>query len=237
MAGGSDSGADTRAPARPEPDLLSILTHDIGNQLTVIGGFAEMLADGVDDLPPAMVREFSQAILRGAEQMRALLQSVSDLRRLDAGRLDVHPETVDLVPLIGRVVEQWGLQLGSRPVDLRLPGELVTKADPNRVQQIVGNLLSNVAKFTPPSATVTVELSVTGGEVELSVSDTGPGIPPDRAEEAFERFARLGTGVKGTGIGLFVSREVARAHGGDLVLARQPVGARFVLRLPYRPPA
>lgn len=237
MAGGSDSDAGTDAPAQPEPDLLSLLTHDIGNQLTVIGGFAEMLADGIDDLPPAMVREFSQAILRGTEQMRALLQSVADLRRLDLGELAVHPEAVDLVPLVRRVVEQWRLHLGDRPVDLRLPAELAVQADPNRVQQILGNLLSNVAKFTPPGARVALELAVVGPEIELSVSDSGPGIPPERAGETFEPFSQLGSGVKGTGIGLSVSRQVARAHGGDLVLIHQAVGARFVLRLPHRPPA
>ena len=236
VPGASESDAGDRSGDRPEPDLLSVVTHDIGNQLTVIGGFAEMLADGVDDLPPAMVREFSQAIVRGAQQMRALLQSVSDLRRLDAGKLDVHPEVVDLVPLVQRVVDQWQLQLGPRPVDLLLPDALLTRADAARVQQVLGHLLSNASKFAPPTGTVVVELAVEGSTVELSITDNGPGIPPDRAGELFQRFAQLGTGVKGTGIGLYVSREVARAHGGDLVLVDQPVGARFVLRLPYRPP-
>jgi signal transduction histidine kinase len=235
VAGGSDSEAGARDTAgRPQPDLLSIVTHDIGNQLTVIGGFAEMLADGVDDLPPDMVREFSQAILRGAEQMRALLQSISDLRRLDAGKLDVQPESVDLVPLVRRVVDQWRPQLGSRPVDLLLPEELVIRADPYRVQQILGNLLSNVSKFTPPTGRVAVELTRAGPATELSVTDSGPGIPPDRAAAAFERFTQLRTGIKGTGIGLYVSRQVARAHGGDLVLDNHAPGARFVLRLPQQ---
>lgn len=237
MVGGANSDSGARATRLPEPDLLSILTHDLGNQLTVVGGFAEMLADGVDDLPPSMVREFSQAILRGAEQMRVLLQSVSDLRRLEHGKLDVHPEALDLVPLVRRVLNQWRLQLGSRPVDVVLPDELVTGADASRVQQILGHLLSNVSKFTPPDATVAVELALAGPWVALSVGDSGPGIPPERSDDAFERFAHLGTGVKGTGLGLFVSRAVARAHGGDLVLDNQPEGARFVLRLPYRPPA
>lgn len=236
MAGVAGS-ADIGPEESPAPDLLSILTHDIGNQLTVIGGFAEMLADGVDDLPPDMVREFAQAILRGAEQMRAVLQSISDLRRIDAGKLDVRPEAVDLVPHVRRVVEQWELQLGTRRVELALPDELVTRADPARVQQVLGNLLSNASKVTPPDTAVAVELAVVGPTVELSVADSGPGIPPERADEVFQRFSHLPTGVKGVGIGLFVSRAIARAHGGDLVLVDQPSGARFVLRLPYRPPA
>ena len=232
MAGGPLSDPDL-AGDRPAPDLLSFVTHEVGNQLTVIGGFAEMLAEGVDDLPPEMVREFSQAILRGADQMRALLQSISDLRRLDAGKLDVRPEDVDLVPLIRRVVDQWRLQLGSRSVDLVLPDKLVAKADPARVQQILANLLSNAARFTPSTAAVVVELTVAGSDLELSVTDNGPGIPPDRAGELFQRFSRVGTSIKGAGIGLFVSREAARGHGGDLFLADHPVGARFVLRLPH----
>lgn len=235
MAGDQQPDRTTGAAGRDRPELLSLVTHEIGNQLTVIGGFAEMLADGVDDLPPAMVREFSQAILRGAEQMRALLQSVSDLRRLDGGTIDVHPEAVDLAPLVRRVVDQWRLHLGGRAVDIVVPDELVTTADPGRVQQILGNLLSNVAKHTPPGATVVVELRLAGSDVELSVSDDGPGIAPDRADEVFQRFARVTPGGKGTGIGLYVAREVARAHGGDLVLAPQPAGARFVLRLPHVP--
>jgi signal transduction histidine kinase len=220
------------ADGRRERDLLSFVTHEIGNQLTVIHGFAEMLADGLDELPKETLREFSQAIVRNAVEMRTLLHSLSDLRDIDEGGHRVRPQPVDLVPAVLGVVDQWRAQLGARPVSVSLPDRLVVPADADRIVQVVASLLSNVARHAPTGAAVAVELGDAGDFVELSVADDGPGIPAERVAEVFERFSGAGPALRGAGIGLYLSREIARAHGGDLVLDNGPRGCRFVLRLP-----
>jgi two-component system sensor histidine kinase MtrB len=217
--------------SRAEVDLLTYVTHEIGNHLTVVNGFAEMLADGIGTLPPEMLSEFSQAIVRSGAQMRDLLQAVSDLQRIEKGQFDVRRQEVDLAALVRRVVDLWRLQLGSRRVVTAIPDELVTTADRDRIGAALAQLLSNVARFTPPTSTVEVVLAVVGDAVELAVTDDGPGVAPEQRAELFERRAPT---ARGAGAGLYVARHVARAHGGDLVLADAGTGARFLLRLPHR---
>jgi len=217
---------------RRKHDLLPLLTHEIGNQLTVIQGFAEMLHDGLGQLPEETARQFAEAIVRNSIQMRRVLDAVSDLRQLDDGELSLEVSTLDLVPLVRETMDDLQGQLAHRRVAMVLPTRAVVTGDPVRLRQALTNLVSNAAKFTEPGALVSVEVAVREAMVEVSVSDTGPGIPPERESELFQKFSRLGAKVNGTGIGLYLSRAIARAHRGDLVLVPQAVGCRFALRLP-----
>jgi len=224
--------ASIEAAYRRKHDLVPLLTHEIGNQLTIIQGFAEMLHDGLGHLPEETARQFAEAIVRNSHQMRRLLGAVSDLRQLDDGELNLDLTTFDLVALVRETIDDQQGQLARRNVTLALPARAAVTADPVRVRQALTNLVSNAAKFTPPGAHIAIELSGSDEMVELSVSDDGPGIPPGREHELFDKFSRLGAKVTGTGIGLYLSRAIARAHGGDLVMVPQPVGCRFTLRLP-----
>ena len=217
---------------RRKHDLVPLLTHEIGNQLTVIQGFAEMLHEGLGQLPEETARQFAEAIVRNSLQMRRVLDAVSDLRQLDDGDLALDVSTLDLVALVRETLDDLQGQLAHRRVAMSLPARAVVDADPVRVRQALTNLVSNAAKFTEPGGMVSVEVVVGDGVVEVSVSDNGPGIPPGRESELFQKFSRLGARVSGTGIGLYLSRAIARAHGGDLVLVPQAVGCRFALRLP-----
>jgi signal transduction histidine kinase len=218
-------------------DLFPFLTHEVGNQLTVIKGFAEMLLEGIGSLPPETSRVFAEAIVRNAGHMADLLETVSDLRKLELGTMQVHPNKLDLVALVRDAVTDMAGQLGDRSVTVVVPDEALVFADPVRARQVLTNLVSNAAKFTASSATVAIEVVIEDHHVELSVSDDGPGIAPDCQGELFEKFSRLGSAVHGTGIGLYLSRALARAQGGDLVLAPQARGCRFVLRLRRAPTA
>lgn len=219
---------------RRQHDLLPLLTHEIGNQLTVITGFAEMLRDGQGRMRDDDARQFTEAIVRNAHQMRRLLEAVTDLRQLDDGELRLDLVSLDLVTLVRETMDDLQGQLVDRRVALALPVRAVVVADPVRLRQALTNLVSNAGKFTAPGALVSVALVVQEDVMELSVSDNGPGIPADREHELFQKFSRLGARAQGTGIGLYLSRAIARAHGGDLVLVPQAVGCRFVLRLPRR---
>lgn len=230
------------APGVPAPSIeasyrrrrnsLPLLTHEMGNQLTVIQGFAEMLLDGLGTLPVDTARQFAEAIVRNARQMRALLEATSDMQKLDAGTLEVNPVPVDLVPLVRQLANDFENVLGDRRLVLALPATAVVFADPLRVRQVLANLLGNAAKFTPTGTVVSVGIDTGTDDLELTVADDGPGIPPGREGELFEKFSRLGSTAKGTGIGLYLSRRIARAHGGDLTLVPQRRGCGFALRLP-----
>lgn len=220
------------AAYRRRRDLIPLLTHEISNQLTVIHGFALMLHHGLGELPEETALQFTEAILRNSNQMRRLLDAVSDLRQLDEGQLQLDLGPVDLVTLVQETLDDLQGQLAERNVFTILPSSVEVDADAVHIRQTLTNLVGNAAKFTPPGANVAVELSLLEDAVELSVTDDGPGIPPGREGELFQKFSRLGSQLTGTGIGLYLSRAIARAHGGDLYHVPQPDGCRFTLRLP-----
>jgi signal transduction histidine kinase len=234
LPGSSDGAApmSVEHAYKRKHDLFPLLTHEVGNQLTVIKGYAELLLEGIASLPAETSRQFAEAIVRTAGHMGALIESVSDLHKLDLGTMEVQPIELDLVSLVRETLADMARQLGERSVDIVLPEQLHVFADPLRTRQILTNLVSNAAKFSPPSATVAITVVAADHHVELSVADDGPGIAPERQGELFEKFSRLGATVQGTGIGLYVSRAMARAQGGDLVLDPRATGCRFVLRLP-----
>ena len=216
-----------------EHDLVPLLTHELGNQLTVVQGFAEMLVEGLDgSLPPDMARQFADAILRNAKQMSGLIETVSDVRKLDHGALALHLVDVDLATLVRDAVPELERLLGPRPLTLDLTPAAVVSADAVRIHKILTHLISNAAKFTPPDASVVVAVAAEDDRAELSVTDSGPGIPADERGQLFEKSPRRDAKAKGLGMGLYVSRGLARAHGGDLVFLPHEVGCRMVLQLP-----
>lgn len=221
------------------PAELSLMTHELMSPLAVIEGFASLLERRPDAYEPETVSEHAAAILRSARHLRALLQAVTDARRLEVSDLAVTREAADVVALVREAARDMAGTTEGHPVVLDAPGSVTAFVDPVRVRQVIANLLSNAAKFSPPEAPIEVGVWTSDGSVSVSVHDHGRGIPVDRREELFRRFSRLGATMKGMGLGLYISRGIARAHGGDLVLAEPPdrpdtPGATFVLRLPLR---
>jgi signal transduction histidine kinase len=221
-----------RVPARQTPfvpadesedDLLGVLCHQLGNQLTVIQGFSEMLLDGIGGtLPPDSARQFAEAIVRNAKQMSDLLATVSEVRELDQGVLQFQMVDVDVSALILDAAGALKALLGDRLLTLDLAEEAVVAADPVRIGQIFTHLVAHVAERTAGETSVVVAVTAGANQVELSVTFDGPGVPPEQRGQLFEK----------TGMGLYLSRGLARAHGGDLVVLPRGSGFRFVLRLP-----
>ena len=173
---------------------------------------------------------------KSAKQLAQLVQSLVDLRSVELEGLGVRLEPVDLHALVIDCLVDLAYLTESHRLEVDVPDGLVLTADPVRVRQVLVNLLTNAVKFAP--AGTAIHVAATDGDVvRLTVSDEGPGIPADRIAELFGKFARLGSMHKGTGIGLYLSRAIARAHGGDLVLTANDGGATFELALPRRGPA
>lgn len=209
------------------------LTHELRTPLAVIQGLAETLQHGSDSLPSSAVREVLDALVRNASQMSGILDAVADASRVGTGKLDLTVEPTEVVQLIADVVADLGRLTGDRPVRLTGSAHGEVPVDRLRLRQVITNLLSNAARFTPVGTQIELRVGIEDGWFELTCEDDGPGVPPERRSELFRRFARVRDHTPGMGLGLFLSREIARAHGGDLSFREgRSGGACFVLRLP-----
>lgn len=206
--------------------FLADVSHEMRTPLTVIRGQVEAVLDGLHD---------TESLERAIDEVDLMDRLLDDLRVLamaEAGRLTLHRELTDLSTLVNDVVASHATPIQSQEVALRvdvadeLPEVWV---DPQRVRQILGNLVSNALKQMPDGGSMAIAVRREDGNVEIAVSDTGQGIPPDMLETIFERFVRSGD-TAGTGLGLSIARDLARAHDGSLVAENRP-GEGAVMRL------
>jgi signal transduction histidine kinase len=181
-----------------------------------------------------------EIILDNCRHLVRLLNDLLDLARSDAGRLSIRPQPTEVAPLVEDVVRTMRAQTEAASQSLTEqvePGLPLINVEPDRIRQILVNLLTNAHEYTPEGASIGVAARAAGAEVEISVSDNGPGIPPDQLERIFERFTRGDAGltqrVGGTGLGLAISKSLVELHGGS-ISAESTVGqgSTFHLRLP-----
>lgn len=217
----------------PPDEMLSYITHELSSPLAVIRGFAEILSKDVGRLSEQDAVESVNAILRGSKQMQALLDNFSDARRVDTDAVDLVREEVDVGELVTQTSQDMRAVLAPHEVRIdALPG-LTAKLDPVRIRQILTNLLSNAAKFSRGKEEVLIAVDATPNFFRICVTDSGPGVPPEGRARLFKKFSRLQRSVGGMGLGLYISRGIARAHGGDLSFEEpEEGGSTFVLSLP-----
>jgi two-component system OmpR family sensor kinase/two-component system sensor histidine kinase BaeS len=218
-------------------NLMADIAHELRTPLSVIRGDLEALLDGVYEPSP-------QALASLQEETLLLSRLVNDLQALaqaEAGQLRLERQSIDLSSLLQGVVTGFDLQAESQ--DQRLSLDLadlpLVDVDPQRVRQIVANLLSNALRHAPAGGNgsggeVVVEAGAHEGWVQISVSDNGPGIPPGELAHVFDRFWRGGAArSEGSGLGLAIARELVRAHGGRIwVESEVGRGSRFSFTLP-----
>ncbi len=216
--------------------LLSV-SHDLRTPLTSIRGYAEAIADGTVEGMDARVRA-ANVISSESRRLERLVADLLDLARLDAHQFSLHPAPIDARPVVVDAVEAFAPAAAEIGVELVVePGDAVAmEADPQRLAQIVANLVENALKFSASRVVVAIATVTTGagaGGVELRVDDDGPGIAPADLPHVFERLytSRTVPGrTLGTGIGLAIVRELARAMGGDArVEPIDTTGTRFVV--------
>jgi signal transduction histidine kinase len=225
-----------QAVARQETlrrNMMADIAHELRTPLTVIRGDLEALLDGVFEPTPealASLQEETLVLSRLVDDLRALAQA-------EAGQLKLECEPVDLGELLAGVVASFDLQAESQGQILTLdlaPDLPPVDADPQRVRQIVANLVSNALRHAPDSGLVVVSAVQQPARVQVSVSDNGPGITQEDLARVFDRFWRGGTSrVEGSGLGLAIARELVRAHGGEIWVESEPgKGSTFNFALP-----
>jgi signal transduction histidine kinase len=233
---------------RMKDEFVLTASHELRSPLTSVQGFAELLMLERDSLTPRQV-ETVEVILDNSRHLVRLLNDLLDLARSDAGRLAIRPQPTELAPLIEDSVRLMRAQTDAShqglttAIDHNLPA---VEVEPDRIRQVLVNLLTNAHEYSPEGASIAVMARVAGAEVEIAVSDNGPGIPPDQLEHIFERFVRGEAGltqrVGGTGLGLPISKSLVELHGGELAVdSTVGVGSTFSFRLPlaavHHPPA
>jgi signal transduction histidine kinase len=224
---------------RMKDDFVLTVSHELRTPVTVVKGFAEMLSEQRKSLNSTQY-EAVEVIADSATQLQKMINDLLDLARSDAGKLRIEPEPTSVRSLARRVGRQMRPHFEERDqrftvsVEKDLPD---VEADPDRISQVLANLLMNANKYAPEGSEVRLAATRAGEEVEFAVSDDGPGLGEEELEHVFDRFWRAESGetqsVGGTGLGLAIAKSLVELHGGAITANSVPgEGATFRFVLP-----
>lgn len=223
---------------RVKAEFLANMSHELRTPLNAIAGYTQLLDEGITGPVNDRQREYLRRIRRSQEHLLGLINNILGYAKLEAGHVefDVTEMPLDsalreVQDLVAPLVESKGLRYESRGCR----GDVVVRADRDKVRQILLNLVSNAVKFTPAAGQLAIECGSAGSHAAIAVHDTGIGVPLDKLEAIFDPFVQVGKGTnrEGTGLGLAISRELARRMDGDLTATSVPgEGSVFTLTLP-----
>jgi two-component system OmpR family sensor kinase len=198
-------------------------------------GFLQTTLDHWDAMPEPERRNAVRRAAGNARRLQGLARDVLDSESLTAGRMSFVFEPVDLGAEVLEAAEVARDVLDERTIDVDVPtARIEINGDADRLQQVIANLVDNAAQNSPAGEPITIRLTTGAGQAVLTVTDRGPGLPPDVAERIFERFVRGRLDrVGGTGLGLYIVRSIVEAHHGTVEVTSPPgEGATFTVRLP-----
>ena len=227
-----------RDVARLKDEMLSITSHDLRAPLTVLRGQAQLMQRSLRQhtATPEQLLGRVDLILDQTDRLTRMLSRLLDLTKVDAGRLDLRLEPMDLVALIGDTIS--GLQgfSSAHHIDVETPPRLTGEWDAGRLAQVLQNLITNAIKYSPRGGRILVRARADRGQVTVSVHDEGLGIPAEDLPQLFERFYRAAgaRGLEGSGLGLYICQGIIAAHGGRIWASSegQGRGSTFSFTLP-----
>ncbi|HEX6053292.1 MAG TPA: HAMP domain-containing sensor histidine kinase [Gemmatimonadaceae bacterium] len=232
--------AEAEAANRAKSDFLAMMSHELRTPLNAIGGYAELIELGIHGPITDSQRDALSRISRSQAHLLSLINDVLNFARIDAGQIQYAVQDVRMNETLAGLEALVAPQVAARSLTLRYDPcdtDIVASADADKVRQVVLNLVSNAVKFTPEGGTVTVGCDADDTTVRVYVRDTGSGIEADRLPSIFEPFVQghraLNRPNDGVGLGLAISRDLARGMGGDVrVCSEVGVGSTFTLELP-----
>lgn len=221
---------------RAKTDFLNIASHELRGPMTVIKGYLTMLEAGaLGDLTPK-VRSVLPLLISKSDEVNWMIEQMIEASRLEEGRLALKKNRTDIVELTEGAIEGVRMTLSGHDLKVDMPVESIeASVDPDRFQIVVRNLLSNAAKYSPSGSDIWIDVRRGGDRAFVSVRDQGVGISEEDQAHLFTRFGRIQTSthVQGTGLGLWLSREIARMHDGDLTVdSNVGAGSTFTFTVP-----
>jgi len=231
-----------REVARLKDEFLGQVSHELRTPLTIIHGYSELMVDGMLT-EPGTIRQSADEIHTSSALMLRLVDDLLDTSRLDAGRIELKTDRLDLATWLTRVASGFGQATPTHHVVAQLAAPLPSvMADADRLGQVMNNLLSNAARYSARGTEIRISAAVVDESVEIQVIDQGTGIAAEDCERIFEKFYRGRHGatlaVRGTGLGLAVARQLVEAHAGSIgVRSTLGRGSAFWVRLPMAPAA
>ncbi|MGQ9677158.1 MAG: PAS domain-containing sensor histidine kinase, partial [Chloroflexota bacterium] len=223
---------------RTQEEVASIVSHDLRQPLTSILGQSQLIEKALDKGQVQPAKRSAEAITTSAKRMNSMIQDLVDSVRLGAGRLKIEREPVDLAAFIQELLQRSSASMDVKRVKLSVePGLPPASADPDRLERILSNLLSNAFKYSPPGTPIETRVSRRGDQALVVVQDHGQGIDPEDLPHIFERFYRAkGRKPGSVGLGLFITRMFVEAHGGKIwVESKLGQGSTFYFTLPLAP--
>jgi two-component system, OmpR family, phosphate regulon sensor histidine kinase PhoR len=223
---------------RTRQEFVANVSHELRTPLSLIKGYVETLLDGAKD-NPEIAAKFLQTIDRNAERLTRLIEDLLTISELESGRIKLNLQPVPLRAVVGKVVADFKAPAEQRQIKLvNETSEVLVRADPDRLEQVLFNLIDNAIKYGKQSGLVTVSVKRTEGDfIQVCVQDNGPGMPPEALERVFERFYRADKARSreqgGTGLGLSIVKHIVQSHGGRVWAKSEPGnGAAFYFTLP-----
>jgi len=211
-------------------DFVANVSHELRTPVSVIKGYAETILSEGQNLPAEKLVQFIEVIHSHAERLAHLISDLLTLSRIESGAIPLEPVPVSILSAVSRVTHLLDQKTLGKGVTLAKTAALATlpdiQADPDKLEQILINLLDNAIKFTPAGGTVTVDATDLGDRIRIDVKDTGIGIPLKDIPRIFERFYRVDTArsreLGGTGLGLSIVKHIVQAHGGSVAVESTP---------------
>ena len=213
--------------------IVSTVSHELRSPLTSVKGYTSLMLNRWDRLADDKKREMLEQVHHDADRVTRLVTELLDISRLETGRLVLQRRNIDLAELAASVVEKVAMAYPQLDCRLDIGDIPEVYADPDKIEQVLTNLVENAAKYASPVGMV-VAARVVGDDVAVSVTDTGEGIPVEDLPKVFTKFFRRDHGrPTGTGLGLWISRGLVEAHGGELTASSElGAGSTFTFTLP-----
>jgi signal transduction histidine kinase len=224
-----------RELARMQDEFISTISHELRTPLGFIKGYVTTLMREDAEWDAAHRLEFLQIIDDESDRLRELIDNLLDSSRLESGSLSMTLEQASMAPIIRDCVQRLQGVHPNVQIEIDIPEDLpILNLDSTRVAQVLDNMLNNAQKYAPGSP-ITIKAFVNGEQLRIEVRDEGPGIPAEHTPHLFERFYRMpqSSNIRGTGLGLYISRKIIEAHGGEIgVLSQAGKGTAFFFEIP-----
>jgi len=221
---------------RQKGEFLALVSHELRTPLTAVKGFVDTVLEHWQTLPDHRRRELLDRASSNADELNRLVGQLLDFARLDAANVRITRQQIELSEELAHVLVNLAAALAEHPVEMDVPVGTAILADPKAFSDVLTNLLTNAAKFSPPGAPIRVRAETDGDVVVVSVVDHGGGIPFDEQKRVFDRFYQSPSNLptqRGTGIGLTIAKRFTEMQGGRISLESEPgLGSTFFVSMP-----